>query len=296
MKKFLLIGIGGVYNYGCEAIVRGTAKLLRDLRPDAEIYYASPRPEDDRQRLSDCAIKVITRRRIFRYSPKNVARKLLGYCGIRYRPCCDPPRQAEGMDAVFSIGGDIYTLTNSSDFNTSIVKFGDAVLAKRVPYILWGASVGPFSNAPMIEQMLKRHLARLSAIVAREHRTIRYLESLGITDNVTFYPDPAFFVDTDIVKREHDCHNHNKLIGINLSPLSVRHLNIPLEKALMDQASAIVAIANEFGADVVLIPHVWCSFSERDDDFRYLQKVKESIPGAIKIVYILSGMIRALSG
>ena len=47
MKNVLLIGIGGVYNYGCEAIVRGTIEILRNVDPAIKISYASYNYEDD---------------------------------------------------------------------------------------------------------------------------------------------------------------------------------------------------------------------------------------------------------
>lgn len=47
MKKVLLIGIGGVYNYGCEAIVRGTVNILKTIDNRIEVYYASYNYEDD---------------------------------------------------------------------------------------------------------------------------------------------------------------------------------------------------------------------------------------------------------
>ena len=42
--KYLLIGINGVYNYGCEAIVRGSVNIRRALDPQAEITYAPHSP------------------------------------------------------------------------------------------------------------------------------------------------------------------------------------------------------------------------------------------------------------
>ena len=41
MEKVLLIGIDGVYNYGCEAIVRGTVEILKAVNPKIEVTYAS---------------------------------------------------------------------------------------------------------------------------------------------------------------------------------------------------------------------------------------------------------------
>ena len=51
MRNVLLIGIGGVYNYGCEAIVRGTVNILKSINPEVKISYASYNYEDDVQRL-----------------------------------------------------------------------------------------------------------------------------------------------------------------------------------------------------------------------------------------------------
>ena len=48
-----LYGIGGVYNYGCEAIVRGTEIILRKKWPNIQIKYASLRPEDDKRRIQN---------------------------------------------------------------------------------------------------------------------------------------------------------------------------------------------------------------------------------------------------
>jgi polysaccharide pyruvyl transferase WcaK-like protein len=277
MKKFLLIGIGGVYNYGTEAIVRGTEKILHSRWPDAKIFYASFRPEDDRRRLVGCDVEVIPRQKLGRYSPRNITRKLLSYCGVQYRPCFDPPKQADGMDAVFSIGGDIFTLNKNNNFNASLAKFGNAVLAKNIPYILWGGSVGPFTANPSAEKFFKNHLSKVTLITAREKETVNYLASLGITSNVILAPDPAFFVGNEIVKEGKAKTDEPLTIGINLSPLSVRHLNLDLDDVLLQQAQAIEGIIKKFDANIFLIPHVWCDFNEGDDDFRYLKKLKQKI-------------------
>ena len=63
MKNVLLIGIGGVYNYGCEAIVRGTVNILKTINPNVHISYASYNYEDDVRRLADCDIRIVKRDR-----------------------------------------------------------------------------------------------------------------------------------------------------------------------------------------------------------------------------------------
>ena len=84
MKNVLLIGIGGVYNYGCEAIVRGTIEILRNVDPAIKISYASYNYEDDVQRLADCDLKILQRKRLGRWNPKNIIRKLLTFVGISF--------------------------------------------------------------------------------------------------------------------------------------------------------------------------------------------------------------------
>ena len=63
MKRILLIGIFGTYNYGCEAIVRGTVTQIRQQYPDAYIAYASMNIDDDIHRLRNCNVNFIDSRK-----------------------------------------------------------------------------------------------------------------------------------------------------------------------------------------------------------------------------------------
>ena len=75
---FLLYGIHGLYNYGCEAIVRGTMAILRDKWPECEIVYASRRPEEDKDILKGEPINVIScgSKITVEYISKAILRKL----------------------------------------------------------------------------------------------------------------------------------------------------------------------------------------------------------------------------
>ena len=57
--KIALYGIAGLYNFGCEAIVRGTVALIRQVEPNADIYYYSPRANEDRDKIYDLDISVV---------------------------------------------------------------------------------------------------------------------------------------------------------------------------------------------------------------------------------------------
>ncbi len=274
--RILLIGIGGVYNYGCEAIVRGTEAIVHREYPAAEIIYASLRPEDDRTRLSDCNIEIVTRKMFGRYSPPNILRKIASLINIKYFPMLDSLSMLNGFDAVFSIGGDVYTLGPGGGYSMSFPKFGDASVRKGIPYILWGASVGPFSANPEAEEAYSNHLKKVSLITAREKATVEYLAKLGIYENVVPCADPAYVVAPEITAIKPPM-NNDIIIGINLSPLSILYSKHPLDDAIRNQARTIESIIKSFKAHVILIPHVVCSFNAADDDYRYLWKIKQVI-------------------
>ena len=274
MKKILLIGIGGVYNYGCEAIIRGTTNIIHQNIPDATIDYASYRVEDDKRRLEGCNIRIITRP-FKRYSLKNIFRKLLTLAGIYIS--YDSYSLIKDYNAVFSVGGDIYTLSPDGEIPYSLMKFGEMCVKKGIPYILWCCSIGPFGNNNYALKEMQKHLSNISLIVAREEITIDFLKKIGNQNNVVFAPDPAFYVAPEIRKHLFS-NNRIKKIAINLSPLSVEYLKMRSYEAIDIQTRTITTIIDEFNADILLVPHVICDFNEKDDDYRYLENIKSNIP------------------
>nr|WP_317354366.1 hypothetical protein [uncultured Agathobacter sp.] len=59
MVRIGLYGIFGVYNFGCEAIVRGAYKFINKIYSDAQIMYFSYNYEYDRKALSDLDLVVV---------------------------------------------------------------------------------------------------------------------------------------------------------------------------------------------------------------------------------------------
>lgn len=275
MKTVLLMGIGGVYNYGCEAIVRGTAASVRAAWPGARVVYASPRPADDRMRLRGVDLEVVPRP-LQRYSTRNIVRTLCRVAGIEHYPCVDSLALLKGVSTVLSIGGDIYTLKEDGGFDPTVPAFGDAAVKRGATYILWGASVGPFEANVRARRYFRQHLARVSLIAAREPRSMSYLGSLGITHNVRGCPDPAFSVAPELCKGDAP-RRRQPTIAINLSPLSLGFAGVSEQRACSEQAQAIEEVLEEFGASVVLVPHVVCDSESTDDDLRYLRNVRNAI-------------------
>lgn len=280
MQKILLIGILGTYNYGCEAIVRGTFEVIRKVYPDAEISYASYDYKNDCERLKDLDINIVKRPSKFkRFTLQNVLWKMASILKMPITRPYDSLSWINGYDTVFSIGGDMYTLSSNGSYKRDLPLFFEECQKKGLKYILWGASVGPFSNNPEGEKFYRSHLKKADLIVSRESITTDYLKSIGITKNVCEAPDPAFFVKNIKFQNKKTA---RKRIGINLSPLSAVHeYNGDTTKAIENQAEAISRILIEKDWEIFMIPHV---VSPRiwEDDLRYLQEIYKKLPDCLK--------------
>lgn len=270
--NILLIGIQGTYNYGCEAIVRGTSAILHGMYPDVRIYYLSPvRYADDEKRLKGAGVNIIhydrgIRRRIF-------VNKVLRHFKLPFTISKYSRRYLKKFDAVFSIGGDIYTIWSNGLYHKELVNLGNFCERINVPYILWGCSVGPFEKNLEIKRIFREHLSRISLIVAREPATIDYLRSMGIEDNVIFSFDPAFSVPSVTNATRPD----GKTLGVNLSPLSIKYFNLEEMECVKIHAEMIAELILRYSYKIILLPHV-VDCEPRDNDFLYLKKVYEAIP------------------
>lgn len=274
MKNVLLIGIAGVYNYGCEAIVRGTVSILKSVDPDIQVSYASYNYEDDKERLSGCDVHVIMRPKRKRWTIHNVLRKLLSYVGIRYIVPYDTLSWIKNFDTVFSIGGDIYTLNPDGSCYLELPKFLYKCQRKGLRYILWGASVGKFERNRSVLEFYKKHLPQIDLIVAREPDTVAYLERLGVKGNVCLAPDPAFQIKGF---RKTEKTDSGTVLGINLSPLSALYEYGSEEKAIKVQVQSLIRLMELMDSDVVLLPHVLSPYPN-DNDLAYLRNLYGVVP------------------
>ena len=282
--KIALFGIQGVYNYGCEAIIRGTEKIIHKKYPEAEIDYISLCAVEDDRRLTGCNIQVVPDfpnkalyyiRSGLNYTERNIFQKIPGYKRFLYKLKYS---WVKNYDVILSIGGDIYTIGSSAGkdgpFYLNVIDMALAAKSKNVPVVIWGASIGPFEGYPIRKEIYFSHFNDcISYICAREIHTLNYLKNNGY-NRCTFFPDPAFSVRDDI---NETVEIDGKIcIGINLSPLSantIRDKSTDLDIIHL-QAHTIKCIVEKFEAEILLIPHVVSDKDESDDDYRYLLKIK----------------------
>lgn len=288
--KIGLYGIYGLYNYGCEAIVRGTCCILKRINPNVQIIYFSMQANEDKEILKDLDIDVIqlTDNRALPIRAINVA---CMRSNIPHRFGKTSYRQiVNECDVVFSIGGDLYTIPlylrkqNKYPYYNDIVQFGNYAHKRNRKMVVFGASIGPFGGYKKARDYYLTNLKEMNLIVAREEKSIDYLKESGIEGKVIFMPDPAFAVS---IKEELQ-NTRPEYIGVNLSPLSVKEVYGGLNDSIIKELSDLVLkIHKATRLDVMLLPHVISPYDEIDNDFEFLKKIWGSLPKDIqKHVYL----------
>ena len=273
---FILAGICPYENRGCEAIIRGTVKILRNnFRDPYFLCFSFSKTDFNRQCRQEYDDK-ITHKKINtvqnRFSREWLLQRIIYRFNSRkrnYRLFKEMVPYLDNALAVLSVGGDNYSLDYG--IPQRYTDLDDFVLEKKKPLILWGSSVGPFDTLPEYERYMIDHLMKVTGIFARESVTVDYLTKNGVTANVRQVADPAFLLDPvkpkDIDKRftiEEDA------IGINLSPLMGNYVTGgDLSTWECIAADMISTTAEKTSRPIYLIPHVTLPGS---NDFTFLEK------------------------
>lgn len=271
-KRIGLYGIGGLYNYGCEAIVRGTVRLIRHVQPDASISYFTPRFDEDSQQIADLGINVVPMPPAKRGFALKVAGKISKVFTVPFDSTGESYETIlNGCDVLVSIGGDIYTIPEHIrqkkryPYFNRLIRLGELARGRGVREVILGASIGPFGSFNRAVAYYADHLKNCDAIFCRECVTVDYLKSIGISSNVTLMPDPAFFVDNP---KNLPPYEDARYIGINLSPLSLRELHGEVANdSVKELACQIQNIMDETKLPAMLIPHVFASRAEDNDEY-----------------------------
>lgn len=284
MIKVGLYGIYGLYNYGCEAIVRGAYRFVRDIYKDCKITYFSFSYDYDCDVLNDIDIDIVPvnqKKTVI----KKLVNKMCEVVGTGHRLFSfDGDSILDSIDIIISIGGDIYTIPEvirekkKYPYYNQLVDFCDRAIAKGKKVIVYGASVGPWGNYKKAVDYNVKALSKYRAILCREEESIEYLRNLGLT-NVSFFPDPAFQV-----KGNND-HQEKKYIGINLSPLSLKELYGNYNEEHIENLSKIIdQIYEKTGIEIMFIPHV-LSKNHNDNDLWFQEKIKEKMINKNHVVF-----------
>ena len=274
---FILAGNGPYENRGCEAITRGTVKILRNYFPDPSFLCVSfAQNTNFGQQINNEYDDAITHKKMNTdqyFKKRSLLQRIIFKFDTRrqkYLLCKEMLPYLDEAAAVLSVGGDNYSLDYG--IPRMFTDLDDVVLEKKKPLILWGASVGPFDTMPAYERYMCDHLKKIPGIFARESTTVDYLEKNNITDNVCKVADPAFLMDP---AEPHDEGRRLTIdegaIGLNLSPLMAKYVTGGDEQRWTQIASSIIhAIAKKTSRTIYLIPHVTTPVM---NDFTFLKTV-----------------------
>lgn len=245
----------GSGNRGCEAIVRGTRRILTK---EKLMVFSSSVEQDIESGLNDIVIcKPL--------SPKRKGiRKLISYmiCGMSYR-YGNSRMQVRQIYSNFLhiiksgelylvIGGDVYC------YDKPRIYYRVNEILKKNKKILWGCSIEPKS----IDSEMKKDLLSYDLIYARESITYEGLISSGIKDNVVLFPDPAFSMEAEKCALP-DGFVPGKTVGINVSPL-IMERESKMGITFSNYKHLIHSIIDSTNFQIALIPHViWHNSDDR---------------------------------
>jgi polysaccharide pyruvyl transferase WcaK-like protein len=280
---FFLVGNAPYSNRGCEAIVRGTMRILRrEFGDDTQAIVASFGSSNEISRQSaqetDCGIKHVRLELPLRFSAGWWLRQIDKALGTGFaRNCRVVNRYAAVADATLQIGGDNYTLDYG--YPVAFMEIDRLVWAKNKPLVLWGASVGPFDSDPRFREQIAAHLKNFDAILIREGRSKEVLREIGVEENVSRMPDPAFVmeaIEPDAEKLGFDLPEGS--VGINLSPLMAKYTTAgDLHRWAEIGAKIVSTIRRTLDRPIILVPHV-TSLDPTKDDGALLRKIAALLP------------------
>jgi polysaccharide pyruvyl transferase WcaK-like protein len=295
--NFLLVGNGSYLNRGCEAILRGTLKILRSVFDDCQFVNANFDVTDPPFTPVELDPDVIhrplpqVRRLTAKWVVVQAADRLYPSLGHHLR-FGNLRKEILHSRAALSIGGDSYTLDYGIPW--MYINLDRYVLARSKPLIIWGASIGPFDKKPDFARVVHEHLRKeVTAIFVREERSFNYLRKHGISDNVYLMSDPAFLMEAKPVSsNEIGFEIPDDAIGFNLSPLMSYYVGDNKLATLTDIAINLINVMHsKFRRPIVLIPHVT---SPHSNDYELLRGIRERLaPKCSACVYILPSNLDA---
>lgn len=252
--KLVMYLHGGSGNHGCEAIINSTCHMIEEI---PKLLVTNSEQEDRRYSLEPLC-DILQERKIaehffahvWYYVWRKVFRDPESFMRYRFREV-----MGKNLAPLYlSTGGDMYcyelskkeAVTANSAFNRAGAKT-----------VLWGCSLEPeLLKDPVIVEDMRRY----ALITPRESITTQALADAGITENVKQFPDPAFAL-TPIETKLPSGFARNNTIGINISPMIVRH-----EKAegitLENYRNLIDYILENTDCHIALIPHVMWKYND----------------------------------
>lgn len=289
MPTIYLTGQNNFGNRGCEALVRSVVSTIRERVPDARFLVPSLDILRDSAQWPQAAASGV------RFVPSPVIPQ--GYrqwgrlCRLlpllkasswpSLRGLINIDEYLQESDAVISIGGDNYSLDYGLVSLFFFVGIAERALDMGKTVALWGASVGPFSAEPRVEKVMSDHLNRLHMISIRESHSLRYLQTLGLRNDVVVAADSAFVLDREPFDMSAfwPASASGGVVGLNFSPVMERFAAPQGSLPLGEQIAGFIArLLADTDMSVLLVPHVTAlDGSGINNDHRYLEDIARRV-------------------
>ena len=287
MNKISLFYHGGSKNHGCEAIVRGTARILHGEKITLFSFNAA----DDAMFQLEQTVSLQQQGPVMKHAKstanstqrdlyKKFIKKFLPNFIFQRLNIIRLKKHFKDLlsqkDSVFlSVGGDNYCY---GDFSTLAAY--NKILSARNQTVLWGCSIEPEDIAS--NKNLRQDLNRYALITARESLTFQALRQNGINKNTHLFPDPAFAMDKILPSDLPANFIPHHTVGINLSPM-VQNLEKGSHITLKNFSRLIEYILQNTDMNVALIPHViW----ENNNDLEPLTQLYQAFKDTGRVCLI----------
>lgn len=263
---------GGSGNHGCEALVRSTAKILKDKIGEHSSILFSYALNEDREYIPKFTFDDYVSLKYSRSNPRYMLHALAYKLGdknaitrLQHRVLFSKVRKD---DVCLCMGGDTYTY----DGWPELLAYVNSQLRKRgARTVLWGCSLAEhlFENPDFVKDMHSFDL-----ITVRETMTLNMLAKHGIRNNVVLVADPAFQLPVNDFDLKGLFGDDKDVVGINLSPLI-----LSCEKSVgitIDNYKRLVEyILDNTDMNIALVPHVvW----QGNDDRAAIEILKSFFP------------------
>ena len=268
MKKFYLSGQNNFGNRGCEALVRSTLELLKAEFGEVEVLVPSYRPDLDTKQwpnAEECGCRFVQAMPYpFELKLWGLARRLLPFIKNIFLPNYALPTDIEddiaSCDALLVIGGDNITLDYGIESLLWHIRFAQHGQRMGKKIMVWGASIGPFSSEPVIEQFVVNFLRSADWVTVRETISQKYLTDIGVESNVSLVADGAFCMTPQPVDTSSFWPKSGEqgVLGFNISPLihKFRPVGESRQVLQMEVAEFLKKTLENSAVSILLVPHV----------------------------------------
>ncbi|WP_427162489.1 polysaccharide pyruvyl transferase family protein [Aliinostoc sp. HNIBRCY26] len=271
--KAAITGITGLRNRGVEAMVLTTIEQLRQRLPELAISILSETPDYDEIRLRPDNVELISDRNLRRLHIVNRWRNKLSQV---YKPIAPAYKDISCLlhdtSVVMASGGDIFGSDYGVHFLTRQLKPLVYALDAGIPVVFLAQSIGPFKTDKEAQIWLDV-ACHAKLITVRESLTYKYVtKDLGLSPELVQHTaDPAFLLPpappetVQNLLKLYNFHPDRPVVALGISQGISRYTRADYEKHTKVWCEVINMILQEFGAQVLLIPHVHDYRPENDD-------------------------------